>query len=472
MCTIKELLGSNKYLLREVEVMGWVRTFRNGRFITLNDGSTFSDLQLVLTENTETDEEALAAGTSIKAFGTLIESQGARQRFELQLKSLSVLGQATGYPIHPKKHSAEYLRTVPHLRVRTRTYSSVMRLRHRLIMAVHNYFDRHGYYYVHTPIVTGSDCEGAGEMFQVTTLPLDALPKDENQKIDYTQDFFSKQVGLTVSGQLEAEACAMSLGKVYTFGPTFRAENSNTTRHLSEFWMIEPETAFCDLSQNMDLAKDFVQSVIGQVFEELPMDLEFLDERFQREQLQKSLSQRSSMGLIERLKFVMKNVVTRVSYTEAFDILKRSTPNKKKRFNYIIDQWGCDFQSEHERFLVEQHFKSPIIVFDYPEKIKPFYMRENEDQKTVRAMDMLFPDVGEILGGSQREERLDVLQGRIAKKGLSDTDLSWYLDTRRFGTVPHSGFGLGFDRLVQFVSGMSNIRDVISFPRTPRGSML
>ena len=470
--SIKDILRDRDLLLREIEVRGWVQTFRNDRFIDLNDGSAIKSLQLVLDPDMEIDLSKISTGASLKACGILVASQGAGQDVELQLKSLTVIGTADAYPIQAKKHSLEFLRTIPHLRGRTRTFGSVMRIRHKLALKVHNYFDQHGFYYLHTPIITGSDCEGAGEMFQITTLPLDNIPKDKSQQPDYTQDFFSKRVGLTVSGQLEAEPYAMALGKVYTFGPTFRAENSNTVRHLAEFWMIEPEMAFCDLFQNMTLVEHFTKAVIGELMESLPDDIDFLDQRYAKEQSQKPKNQRSPMGLIDRLRFVCSTGFARVSYTEAFEILKRSAPNKKKRFEYSIQDWGVDFQSEHERFLVEKHFKAPVIIFDYPEMIKPFYMRENDDQKTVRAMDVLFPVVGEMVGGSQREERLEKLKSRMDRKNVSQKGLQWYLDTRTFGSVPHSGFGLGFDRLVQFVTGMSNIRDVIPFPRTPRGSVL
>lgn len=474
MPSIKDLFSNaSDYLHQEIEVKGWVQTFRNDKFITLSDGSTVKSLQLVLPSGIlEEERSKISTGVSLEAYGVLIESQGMGQSLELQLKSLSILGTADFYPIQPKKHSLEFLRTVSHLRGRTRTLGAVMRLRHKLALSIHNYFDQSGFHYIHTPIITSSDCEGGGEMFQLTTLPLDNIPKTLDQQPDYNQDFFSKRVGLTVSGQLEAETYAMALGKVYTFGPTFRAENSNTVRHLAEFWMVEPEVAFCDLFQNMTLAEECTKYVIGKVLEALPDELDFLDAYYAKEQSQKPKEQRSSMGLIEQLQSVCASKFVRISYTEAFHILKNATPNKKKRFKYLLQDWGVDLQSEHERFLVEKHFKVPVIVFDYPDQIKPFYMRENEDKKTVRAMDVIFPVVGEMIGGSQREERLEKLKSRMERKDISQKNLQWYLDTRTFGSVPHSGFGLGFDRLVQFVTGMSNIRDVVPFPRIPRGSAL
>jgi len=374
------------------------------------------------------------------------------------------------YPIQPKKHSLEFLREKAHLRVRTNTFSAVMRVRSALSFAVHNYFRENGFYYMHAPIITGSDAEGAGEMFRVTTLDAKKPPVDESGEVDYTEDFFGKETNLTVSGQLEAETYAMGLGKVYTFGPTFRAENSNTSRHLAEFWMIEPEMAFFDLDANMDLAEDFIKSIIQYILENCQDDLEFLEKRLLDEEKSKPQNERSEMALIEKLKFVVENNFKRVSYTEAIDILKNSKPNKKKKFQFSIDEWGADLQSEHERFLVEKHFKCPVILFDYPANIKAFYMRLNEDGKTVRAMDVLFPGIGEIVGGSQREERLDVLQQKIKDLDIDEKELWWYLDLRRFGTAVHSGFGLGFERMVQFATGMGNIRDVIPYPRTPQNA--
>jgi asparaginyl-tRNA synthetase len=411
-------------------------------------------------------------GSALRITGTLVESQGRGQKFEIQVTDIFVHGSADPdtYPIQPKKHSMEFLRENAHLRIRTNTFSAIMRVRSALSFAVHQYFRENGFNYVHTPIITGSDAEGAGEMFRVSTLDPVAPPKTEAGDIDYKQDFFGKETNLTVSGQLEAETYAMALGKVYTFGPTFRAENSNTSRHLAEFWMIEPEMAFYNLDDNMDLAEDFIKSVIGYILEHCQEDLEFLDKRLLDEEKNKPQAERSPMALIEKLKFVSENNFKRVSYTEAIDILRNSKPNKKKKFQFPIDEWGADLQSEHERYLVEKHFKCPVILFDYPANIKAFYMRLNEDGKTVRAMDILFPGIGEIVGGSQREERLDVLKEKIKALDIDEKELWWYLDLRKFGTAVHSGFGLGFERLVLFATGMGNIRDVIPFPRTPQNA--
>jgi asparaginyl-tRNA synthetase len=471
--TVTELLQQD-ITLQKVSVKGWVRTFRANRFIALNDGSTINNIQCVV--NFENFDEALlkriTTGAAIHVTGELVESQGKGQKVEIAVTSLEVLGDsdADTYPIQPKKHSFEFLRENAHLRTRTNTFSAVMRLRSSLSFAVHKYFNENGFYNMHTPIVTGSDAEGAGEMFRVSALDPKNPPLDENGNIDYKKDFFGKETNLTVSGQLEAETYAMSLGKVYTFGPTFRAENSNTSRHLAEFWMIEPEVAFMDLAGNMDLAEDFMKSVISYVLQHNKEDLEFLDQRLFDEEKTKPQVERSEMRLIEKLKFVSENNFKRVSYTEAIDILRNSKPNKKKKFNYIINEWGADLQSEHERFLVEKHFKCPVILFDYPANIKAFYMRLNEDGKTVRAMDILFPGIGEIIGGSQREERLDVLKEKMAALDISEEELSWYLDLRKYGTAVHSGFGLGFERLVMFATGMGNIRDVIPYPRTPQNA--
>lgn len=471
--SIKELL-SGGLLLKEVVVKGWVRTFRSNRFIALNDGSTIDTIQCVVDFEKFSEEtlKRITTGASVSIKGTLIESQGAGQKYEVQVEQLEILGDCDpeAYPIQPKKHSLEFLRENAHLRIRTNTFGAIMRVRSALSFAVHKYFQDNGFFYVNTPIITASDAEGAGEMFQVTSLKLDNLPKDENNNIDFKKDFFGKATNLTVSGQLEGETYAMGLGKIYTFGPTFRAENSNTSRHLAEFWMIEPEMAFYDLDMNMDLAEDFIKNVIKYVLEKCEADLKFLDQRLADEEKSKPAAERSSMSLLEKLNFVLENNFKRVSYTEAIDILKNSKPNKNKKFNYLIDEWGADLQSEHERYLVEKHFKTPVILFDYPAKIKAFYMRLNEDKKTVRAMDILFPGIGEIVGGSQREERYDVLIEKMKALDISEKDMWWYLDTRRFGTVPHSGFGLGFERLVLFVTGMSNIRDVIPFPRTPQNA--
>lgn len=471
--SVKELLSSAP-LLQEVRIKGWVRTFRSNRFIALNDGSTINNVQCVV--DFENFDEALlrkvATGAAIEVTGTLVESQGRGQNVEIQVSELLVHGTADPetYPIQPKKHSLEFLREKAHLRVRTNTFAAIMRVRSALSFAVHQYFQKEGFYYMHSPIITGSDAEGAGEMFRVSTLDPKSPPLDESGAVDYKEDFFGKETNLTVSGQLEAEAYAMALGKVYTFGPTFRAENSNTSRHLAEFWMIEPEMAFYDLDANMDLAEDFIKSVLQYVLENCREDLEFLDKRLQDEEKSKPQAERSPMGLLEKLEFVTSNNFVRVSYTEAIEILRNSKPNKKKKFQYVIEAWGADLQSEHERYLVEKHFKCPVILFDYPADIKAFYMRLNEDGKTVRAMDILFPGIGEIVGGSQREERLDVLQEKMKALGIEEEELWWYLDLRKFGTAVHSGFGLGFERLVQFSTGMGNIRDVIPFPRTPQNA--
>ncbi|MBG47514.1 MAG: asparagine--tRNA ligase [Pseudozobellia sp.] len=471
--SVKELLEGN-LLLQEVTVNGWVKTFRSNRFIALNDGSTLANIQCVV-DFENFDQKTLRqinTGAALKVSGTLTESQGRGQSFEIQVKEIFVHGGADpeAYPIQPKKHSLEFLREKAHLRVRTNTFAAIMRVRSALSFAIHQYFRQNGFYYFHAPIITGSDAEGAGEMFRVTTLS-DKNPKlNDEGNVDYKEDFFGKETNLTVSGQLEAEAYAMALGKVYTFGPTFRAENSNTSRHLAEFWMIEPEMAFYDLDANMDLAEDFIKNVIGYVLENCADDLQFLEKRLLDEEKTKPQAERSEMALIEKLKFVTENGFKRVSYSEAIDILRNSKPNKKKKFQYAIDEWGADLQSEHERYLVEKHFKCPVILFDYPAKIKAFYMRLNEDGKTVRAMDILFPGIGEIVGGSQREERLDVLKDKMADLNIPEEELWWYLDLRKFGSAVHSGFGLGFERLVLFTTGMGNIRDVIPFPRTPQNA--
>lgn len=471
--SIKEVLATAP-LLQEVVINGWVKTFRSNRFIALNDGSTLHNIQCVV--DFEQFDDALLkqinTGAALKIMGTLVESQGKGQSVEIQVTEIFVHGGADPetYPIQPKKHSLEFLREKAHLRVRTNTFAAVMRVRSALSFAIHRYFNKNGFYYFHAPIITGSDAEGAGEMFRVSTLDEKNPPLNDHGEINYKEDFFGKETNLTVSGQLEAEAYAMGLGKVYTFGPTFRAENSNTSRHLAEFWMIEPEMAFYDLDANMDLAEDFIKNVISYILENCKEDLEFLEKRLLDEEKSKPQMERSEMALIEKLKFVVQNNFKRVTYTEAIDILRNSKPNKKKKFQYPINEWGADLQSEHERFLVEKHFKCPIILFDYPAKIKAFYMRLNEDGKTVRAMDILFPGIGEIVGGSQREERLDVLQEKIADLGIDEAELWWYLDLRKFGTAVHSGFGLGFERLVLFATGMGNIRDVIPFPRTPQNA--
>ena len=474
--SVKELLASEK-LLQEVNVKGWVRAFRSNRFIQLNDGSTINNIQCVV-DFENTDEALLkriTTGAAISVYGTLVESQGKGQSVEIQVTNIDILGDADPDEVsktilQPKKHSLEFLRQQAHLRVRTNTFSAVMRVRSALSFAVHQYFQQNGFYYVNTPIITGSDAEGAGEMFRVTNFEPNKAPLNEDGEVDYSQDFFGKQTNLTVSGQLEAETYAMGLGKVYTFGPTFRAENSNTTRHLAEFWMIEPEVAFNDLDANMDLSEDFIKYVLQYVLDNCQDDLAFLNDRLAQEDKAKPQAERSEMSLIDKIKFVVDNNFKRVSYTEAIDILRNSKPNKKKKFQFPIDEWGADLQSEHERYLVEKHFKCPVILFDYPANIKAFYMRLNEDGKTVRAMDVLFPGIGEMVGGSQREERLEVLKEKMAALDIEEEELWWYLDTRKFGTAVHSGFGLGFERLVLFTTGMSNIRDVIPFPRTPQNA--
>ena len=471
--TVAELLQSDNFL-EEVTIKGWVRSFRSNRFIAINDGSTIKNIQCVIDyENTEESVlKRIATGAALFITGTLKESQGKGQTVEIEVNKIEILGDSNPeeYPIQPKKHSFEFLRENAHLRIRTNTFGAVMRVRSALSFAVHKYFTENGFYNFHAPIITGSDAEGAGEMFRVSTLDPKNPPLNESGEVDYEKDFFSKETNLTVSGQLEAETYAMALGKVYTFGPTFRAENSNTSRHLAEFWMIEPEVAFNDLNDNMDLSEDFIKNVLKYVLINCKDDLNFLDQRFSQEEKTKPALQRSDMTLIEKLHFVIDNNFKRVSYTEAIDILRNSKPNKKKKFKYPINEWGVDLQSEHERFLVEKYFKCPVILFDYPANIKAFYMRLNEDGKTVRAMDVLFPGIGEIVGGSQREERLEVLKEKIKALDIDEKELWWYLDTRKFGTAIHSGFGLGFERLVQFTTGMGNIRDVIPYPRTPQNA--
>ena len=471
--TVKDLLKDNPSS-QKVFIEGWVKTFRANRFISLNDGSCSENIQCVV-DFENTDQEILSkisTGASLRIEGTLVESQGKGQKSEIKADKIIILGECdmNSYPIQPKKHSLEFLRENAHLRVRTNTFSSIMRVRSNLSFAIHKYFKEKGFFYVNTPIITGSDAEGAGEMFKVTTLEIEKTPLNNKNKIDYEQDFFGKETNLTVSGQLEAESLAMGLGKVYTFGPTFRAENSNTSRHLAEFWMIEPEMAFYDLEDNMELAEEFIKSVIKDLINECPEDLEYLNKRLLDEDKSKPMNERNELNLLERLDFVVNNDFKKITYTEAFDILKNSKPNKKKKFKYPILEWGVDLQSEHERFLVEKHFKKPVIIYDYPAKIKAFYMRMNEDGKTVKAMDILFPGIGEIVGGSQREERLDVLKARIKDLNIEEEELWWYLDLRKYGTVKHSGFGLGLERLILFATGMSNIRDVIPFPRTPKNA--
>ncbi|WP_199417078.1 asparagine--tRNA ligase [Chitinophaga silvatica] len=471
---VKQILADDRTHY-EVTVKGWVRSFRNNQFIAVNDGSTNNNLQVVIdTENTDPALlKRITTGAAISAVGEVIPSLGKGQKVELKATTLEILGDCDPekYPLQLKnKPSLEYLREIAHLRFRTNTFGAIFRVRHALAFAVHKFFNEQGFVYLHTPIITASDAEGAGEMFRVTTMDLNNLPRTENGEINFKEDFFGKSTNLTVSGQLEGELGAMAFGEIYTFGPTFRAENSNTARHLAEFWMIEPEMAFYELKDNMDLAEAFIKSVIGYVLENNREDLEFLATRLLEEEKQKPQQERSEMGLIEKLEFVLNNEFVRMTYTEAIDILKDSKPNKNKKFQYLIEGWGADLQSEHERYLVEKHFKKPVILTDYPKEIKSFYMKLNEDGKTVRAMDILFPGIGEMVGGSQREEDYDKLVARMKEMHVPVDELSWYLDTRRFGTAPHAGFGVGFERLMLFVTGMTNIRDVIAFPRTPKSA--
>ena len=469
---IKELLLQQAGQ-QEVVVMGWVRTFRNNQFIALNDGSTNANLQIVaaLGEFSEELLKRITTSAALRVTGNLVESQGKGQSVELKATTIEILGDSDPekYPLQPKKHSLEFLREIAHLRFRTNTFGSVFRVRHALAFAIHEFFHKKGFLYMHTPIITASDAEGAGEMFRVTTLPFDNPPRNEEGGIDFKEDFFGKSTNLTVSGQLEGELGATAFGDIYTFGPTFRAENSNTTRHLAEFWMIEPEMAFHDLEDNMNLAESFIKYIIKFAMDNNMEDLQFLDQRLAEEEKQLPADKRSEMGLIEKLRFVVDNDFERITYTEAIDILLNSSAYKKKKFQYEV-KWGIDMQSEHERYLVEKHFKKPVIVTNYPKDIKAFYMRQNDDGKTVAAMDILAPGIGEIVGGSQREERLDKLTARMKDMHIPEEELWWYLDTRKFGTVPHAGFGLGFERMVLFVTGMTNIRDVIAFPRTPKSA--
>ncbi len=456
---------------QDIVVMGWVRTFRNNQFIALNDGSTNANLQVVVDfENTDPALlKRITTGASLRINGNLVASLGKGQKVDLKATQIDILGDSDPeqYVLQPKKHSLEFLREVAHLRFRTNTFGAVFRIRHALAFAVHQFYNERGFIYFHSPIITASDAEGAGELFRVSTLDPLNPPQTEDGKIDYNQDFFGKPTNLTVSGQLEGELAAMAFSEIYTFGPTFRAENSNTTRHLAEFWMIEPEMAFYDLEDNMNLAEAFIKYLIAYVMEHNREDLETLDLRLKEEDKTKPEAERSEMGLIEKLEFVVNNKFERITYTEAIDILLQSPAYKKKKFKYEV-AWGIDMQSEHERYLVEKHFKKPVIVTNYPKDFKAFYMRQNDDGKTVAAMDILAPGIGEIVGGSQREERLDKLVSRMEDMHIPQNEMSWYLDTRRFGTVPHAGFGLGFERMVQFVTGMGNIRDVIPFPRTPK----
>ncbi len=472
---IKDLLLTTA-VGQTVTVMGWVRTFRQNRFIALNDGSTIHNIQVVV--DFENTEEALlkriTTGACLKISGALVASTGSGQAVEMQANSIEILGDSdpNEYPLQPKKHSLEFLREKAHLRFRTNTFSAVFRVRHALAFAVHQFFNERGFVYLHTPIITASDAEGAGETFRVTTLPLDGTaPKSDDGSINFKEDFFGRSTNLTVSGQLEGELGAMAFGDVYTFGPTFRAENSNTARHLAEFWMIEPEMAFSDIEDNQNLAEEFIQYLIRYAIEHNAADLKFLDERLKEEEKSLPQDKRQELGLLEKLDFVVANKFERITYTEAIDILLQSPAYKKKKFQYDV-KWGIDLQSEHERYLVEKHFKKPVIVTGYPAAIKAFYMRLNdgceEGKQTVAAMDILAPGIGEIVGGSQREERYDQLLKRMEEMHIPAEELWWYLDTRRFGACPHAGFGLGFERMVQFVTGMTNIRDVIAFARTPK----
>lgn len=467
---IKELLSTAPQG-QSVRLAGWVRTFRNNQFIAINDGSTIQNIQAVVELNSldEAILKRITTGACLSIEGDLIQSPAKGQAVEVKVRNLEILGDcdAEKYPLQPKKHSMEFLREIAYLRGRTNTFGAVMRIRHAMAFAVHQFFNERGFFYLHTPVITGSDAEGAGAMFRVTTLNAANPPRDENGHIDHKQDFFGKETNLTVSGQLEGETYALALGDIYTFGPTFRAENSNTARHLAEFWMIEPEMAFYDINDNMQLAQDFLQYLVRYALDNCKDDLEFLDKRAAEEDAAKPQEQRSELGLLQRLQFVKENDFQRLTYTEAIDILRNSNPNKKKKFQYIVDKWGVDLQSEHERFLVEKHFKKPVILYNYPKEIKAFYMRQNEDDKTVAAMDVLFPGIGEIIGGSQREERYDRLLKRVNELNLPEKDLWWYMDLRRFGSAPHSGFGLGFERLMLFITGMTNIRDVIPYPRFP-----
>ena len=470
---IKDLLNTTVFN-KEVTVMGWVRTFRNNQFIALNDGSCMANIQIVV-DFSNTPEELLkriTTGAALAVKGVIVESLGKGQKVDIKAASIEILGDSNPeeYPIQPKKHSLEFLRENAHLRFRTNTFNAVFKVRHALSFAIHQFYNERGFVCMHTPIITASDAEGAGEMFKVTTLDFDHTPRTTDGKIDFSADFFGRATNLTVSGQLEGELAATAFGQIYTFGPTFRAENSNTTRHLAEFWMIEPEVAFADIEDNMQLAEDMMKHIINYALLNCKDELTFLNDRLLEEEKQKPQQERSELSLIEKLNFCLANDFERLTYTEAINILKHSKPNQKKQFKYLIDEWGADLQSEHERYLVEKYFKKPVILTDYPKDIKSFYMRMNEDGKTVAAMDVLFPGIGEMIGGSQREERLDKLIERMAEMNIPQEELWWYLDTRRFGSVPHAGFGLGFERLVLFVTGMTNIRDVIAFPRFPKSA--
>ncbi len=471
---IIEALGQNPNT--QILVKGWVRSYRANRFISLNDGSCLMNLQIVVDyENFPQNLiKDITIGAAIGVKGKIIESQGAGQDVELIAEEIDIIGKADPNEIQktilqPKKHSLEILREQAHLRFRTNLFGAIFRIRHNMAFAIHKYFNDKGFYYLHTPIITGSDAEGAGEMFKVTTLqPSKELLSDQGE-IDHTNDFFGKETNLTVSGQLEAELGALALGQVYTFGPTFRAENSNTSRHLAEFWMIEPEIAFADINDDINLCEDFLKYLVKYALEKCPEDLKFLAQKETKEEQQKPANQRSELNLIERLEFVANNEFVKIEYSEAISILINSKPNKKKKFKFPIE-WGIDLQSEHEKYLVEKHFKKPVVIYNYPKNIKAFYMRENDDNKTVAAMDVLFPGIGEIVGGSQREERYDVLLKKCKEFNIPESHVWWYLETRKFGTAPHAGFGLGFERLMMFVTGMGNIRDVIPFPRTPNNA--
>ena len=473
---INDLIKTQK-ITEGILVKGWVRSCRGSKnvsFIALNDGSTINNIQIVA-EAIHFDEKLLkqiTIGSCIEVAGNVVQSKGSGQKIEIEAKKITILGHADAdeYPLQPKKHSLEFLREKAHLRFRTNTFSAVFRLRHALTFAVHKFFNDKGFFNLHSPIITGVDAEGAGEMFGVTNFDLDKIPRDDSGDIDYSKDFFGSKTNLTVSGQLEAEMAALAMGQVYTFGPTFRAENSNTSRHLSEFWMIEPEVAFADLNDNMDLAEEFLKFCIQYCITNCVDDLRFLNNRLADEEKNLKKEERSEMGLLERLQFVIENDFEKLAYREAIDILRNSNPNKKKKFKYIIEGFGSDLQSEHERYLVEKKFKKPVIITDFPKGIKAFYMKQNEDGETVRAMDILFPLIGEIVGGSQREENLELLEKRMDEMDVDKKELWWYLETRKFGTCVHSGFGLGFERLIMFVTGMKNIRDVIPFPRTPQNA--
>jgi asparaginyl-tRNA synthetase len=474
---IKGLLDTTEFN-REVRVMGWVRTFRNNQFIAINDGSCMGNIQIVVDFNNTPEQllKRITTGAAIAVTGTIVESLGKGQKVDIKATEIEILGDSDPdkFPLQPKKHSLEFLREIAHLRFRTNTFNAVFKVRHALAFAVHQFHNERGFVYMHTPVITASDAEGAGEMFKVTTLDLENPARTKDGKVDFSEDFFARATNLTVSGQLEGELAAMAFGQIYTFGPTFRAENSNTTRHLAEFWMIEPEVAFADLEDNMQLAEDLMKYVINYALVNCKEELEFLNNRLLEEEKTKPQNERSDLSLLDKLNFCLANDFERLTYTEAIAILRSSKPNQKKQFKYLIDEWGADLQSEHERYLVEKHFKRPVILTDYPADIKSFYMRQNEPdeqgRQTVAAMDILFPGIGEMIGGSQREERLDRLIRRMDELNIPQEELWWYLDTRRFGSAPHSGFGLGFERLVLFVTGMTNIRDVIAFPRFPKNA--